>query len=68
VRVTGIALGVHLNSTSPVTATSTPSGGPASATLTVISATAPAVPTLSVWMLSALAAGLAAMAAMKLRG
>lgn len=68
VRVQGIALGVHLNTTSPVTATSTPSGGRASATLTVLSATSPAIPTLSMWMLSALATALAAMAAMKLRG
>ena len=67
VRVRGIALGAHVNTTSQVTATSTPNGGPASATLTVIPAASPGVPTLSVWMLSALAAALAAMAAMKLR-
>lgn len=68
VRVQGIALGAHVNTTSQVTATATPNGGPASATLTVIPASSPAVPTLSVWMLSVLAAGLAAMAAVKLRG
>lgn len=68
VRVQGIALGAHLNTTSQVTATGTPNGGPASATLTVVGASSPAVPTLSVWMLSVLAAALAAMAAMKLRG
>jgi len=68
VRVQGIALGAHVNTTSQVTATGTPNGGPASATLTVIPASSAAIPTLSVWMLSALAAGLTAMAAMKLRG
>ena len=68
VRVQGIALGAHVNTTSQVTATGTPAGGPASATLTVGSASSPAVPTLSVWMLFALAAGLAAMSAVKLRG
>ncbi|HYI08031.1 MAG TPA: IPTL-CTERM sorting domain-containing protein [Thermoanaerobaculia bacterium] len=67
VRVQGTALGVHLNTTSQVTATATPPGGPASATLTVISASSPAVPTLSEWMLLALAAVLAGMAALKLR-
>ncbi len=70
VLVQGIALGVHLNTTSQVTATGTPNGGPASATLTVIGppASAPAVPTLSVWMLSLLAAALVAVSAVKLRG
>jgi hypothetical protein len=68
VRVRGIALGAHVNTTSQVTATSTPNGGPAIATLTVLPASSPAVPTLSVWMLSVLAAMLVAMAAMKLRG
>ncbi|HMJ86134.1 MAG TPA: IPTL-CTERM sorting domain-containing protein, partial [Vicinamibacterales bacterium] len=67
VRVQGIALGAHVNTTSQVTATGTPNGGPASATLTVIGPPT-AVPTLSVWMLSVLAAALAAMAAVKLRG
>jgi uncharacterized repeat protein (TIGR01451 family) len=68
VRVQGIALGVHLNTTSQVTATSTPNGGPASATLTVVGDPSTAVPTLSVWLLSALAAVLAAMSVAKLRG
>ena len=36
VRVQGIALGAHVNTTSQVTATATPNGGPASATLTVL--------------------------------
>jgi uncharacterized repeat protein (TIGR01451 family) len=67
VLVQGIALGAHLNTTSQVTADGTPNGGPASATLTVIGAGIPDAPTLSMWMLSALAVGLAAMAAMKLR-
>lgn len=67
VRVQGAAIGAHVNITSQVTATQTPNGGPASATLTVIGAS-PAIPTLSVWMLVALSAALAAMAAMKLRG
>src|SRR5213078_1609413 len=52
VRVQGTALGPHLNTTSQVTATGTPAGGPAAATLTVVST----VPALSVWMLFALAA------------
>jgi uncharacterized repeat protein (TIGR01451 family) len=66
VRVVGTILGPHLNTTSVVTATGTPSGGPASATLTVVGPPT-AVPTLSVWMLSILAAVLAALAAIKLR-
>lgn len=64
VRVRGTVVGSHLNTTSQVTATATPNGGPASATLTVINADAPA---LSQWMLFALAAALAGMAALKLR-
>src|SRR5688572_19900374 len=36
VRVQGIALGAHVNTTSQVTATATLNGGPASATLTVL--------------------------------
>lgn len=69
VRVQGTILGPHLNTTSQVTATGTPAGGPASATLTVISPPSPTqdTPTLSQWMLFALAAALAAMAALKLR-
>jgi len=67
VRVQGIALGAHVNTTSQVTATSTPNGGPAVATLTVVAAS-PAIPTLSGWMLVMLAAGLVGVAALKLRG
>ena len=63
VRVQGTALGAHVNNTSQVTATATPAGGPASATLTVTNA----IPTLSAWMLILLAASLAGMAALKLR-
>jgi uncharacterized repeat protein (TIGR01451 family) len=63
VRVRGTALGPHLNTTSQVTANETAAGGPAAATLTVVNA----VPALSVWMLFALAAALAGMAALKLR-
>ncbi|MEA2338068.1 MAG: trimeric autotransporter adhesin [Thermoanaerobaculia bacterium] len=64
VRVKGTTLGPHLNTTSQVTATGTPAGGPASATLTVI---VDDVPALSSLMLFALAAALAGMAALKLR-
>jgi len=67
VRVQGIAIGAHLNTTSQVTATATPNGGPASATLTVVADNSTAVPALSVWMLSVLAAALAAMSVLKLR-
>jgi uncharacterized repeat protein (TIGR01451 family) len=63
VRVKGTVLGPHLNTTSQVTATGTPAGGPASDTLTVVGD----VPALSVWMLVALAAALAGMSALKLR-
>jgi len=63
VRVQGTTLGPHLNTTSQVTATATPAGGPASATLTVVGD----VPALSAWMLVALAAVLAGMSAVKLR-
>jgi len=64
VRVQGTVLGPHLNTTSQVTAAATPAGGPASATLTVITH---AVPALSAWMLFALAAAVAGMGALKLR-
>jgi len=63
VRVQGTTLGPHLNTTSQVTATATPAGGPASATLTVVGD----VPALSAWMLFALAAVLAGVSALKLR-
>lgn len=63
VRVQGTTLGPHLNTTSQVTSNETAAGGPAAATLTVVGS----VPALSVWMLFALAAALAGMAALKLR-
>lgn len=55
------------NTTSQVTGTGVPPGGPASATLNV-SAAAVATPTLSGWMLIALATAIAAMAAMRIKG
>jgi uncharacterized repeat protein (TIGR01451 family) len=68
VLVVGTAFGVHLNTTSAVTAANAPSGPPASATLTVIGGSAQtAVPTLSTWMLMTFAAALAGAAAIKLR-
>jgi uncharacterized repeat protein (TIGR01451 family) len=67
VSVTGILLGVHLNTTSQVTSDNSGPGPAASATLTVIGDDAPAVPTLSTWMVMMLAAALAAGAAVKLR-
>jgi uncharacterized repeat protein (TIGR01451 family) len=63
VRVKGTVLGPHLNTTSQVTATGAPAGGPASDTLTVVGD----VPALSAWMLFALAAMLAGLSALKLR-
>ena len=65
VSVTGIAIGVHLNTTSQVTSDNAPPGVPASATLTVTGNAA--VPTLSNWVLMMLVAALAAAAAIKLR-
>ena len=56
VQVLGNAVGVPVNTTSQVTATGAPAGGPATATLTVFAV----VPTLPAWMLLVLAAGLAA--------
>jgi uncharacterized repeat protein (TIGR01451 family) len=67
VRVRGAALGVHLNTTSQVTADNAPPGPAASATLTVTGDGVDSVPALSEWMLIALAAVLAAAAAIKLR-
>jgi uncharacterized repeat protein (TIGR01451 family) len=68
VLVTGIAIGVHLNTTSPVTADNAPPGPAASATLTVVGdAVVPGVPTLSAWMLMTFAVALAGAAAIKLR-
>jgi uncharacterized repeat protein (TIGR01451 family) len=67
VQVRGAIIGVHLNTTSQVTADNAPPGAPASATLTVGGGSVPAVPALSVWMLMTLAAVVAAAAAIKLR-
>jgi hypothetical protein len=69
VSVLGTVIGPHLNTTSQVTASNAPPGAAASATLTVQGAGGAdgGAPTLSVWMLMALAAALAAAAAMKLR-
>ena len=53
------------NTTSQVTGTGVPPGGPASATLNVSAA---GVPTLSGWMLIALAITIAAMAVIRIRG
>jgi uncharacterized repeat protein (TIGR01451 family) len=66
-QVRGSIIGVHLNTTSPVTSDNAPPGAPASATLTVGGGSAGGVPTLSVWMMMTLAAVLAAAAALKLR-
>jgi len=67
VQVRGSILGVHLNTTSQVTADNAPAGPAASATLTVVGGGGTGVPALSVWMLMSLAAVLAAAAAIKLR-
>lgn len=56
------------NTTSLVTGTGVPPGGPASATLNVTAAATPGVPTLSGWMLIAFAMTIAAAAAMRIRG
>ena len=59
VRVRGTAVGQFVNTTSTVTATATPAGGPASATLTIV---APAqiaaltIPALDPWLLAVIAA------------
>jgi uncharacterized repeat protein (TIGR01451 family) len=63
VSVKGIALGAHINTTSPVTSSEALPGAAASGTLTVTSA----LPTLSGWMLMTLAAALAVTAAIRLR-
>ena len=57
VLVSGTVPGGHVNTTSLVTGTGTPSGGPASATLTVIT---PDIPSLDSFGLALLAFGLAA--------
>lgn len=56
------------NTTSQVTGTGVPPGGPASAILNVAAAVAPAAPTLSGWMLIVFATTIAAAAAIRIRG
>jgi hypothetical protein len=56
------------NTTSQVTGTGVPPGGPASATLNVTAAAAPGAPTLSGWMLIVFAMTIAAAAAIRIRG
>jgi uncharacterized repeat protein (TIGR01451 family) len=63
VRVVGTVIGAHINTTSQVTSSEAPPGAAASGTLTVMGD----VPTLSGWMLMALGAVLAAMAAIRLQ-
>jgi uncharacterized repeat protein (TIGR01451 family) len=63
VSVKGTTLGTHINTTSQVTSSEAPPGAAASGTLTVSGE----IPTLSGWMLIALAAALALMAAIKFR-
>ena len=58
--------GAIVNTTSQVTATQVPPGGPATATLLAI-LPAPGVPTLSQWSLLLLAAAIAVIVAMRLR-
>ena len=58
--------GVIVNTTSQVTSTQTPAGGPASATLNAIVPDA-AIPTLSQWSLLLLAAAIATIVTMRLR-
>jgi hypothetical protein len=63
IRVAGTVLGPHVNTTSLVTSSEAPPGTAASGTLTVVND----LPTLSGWMLMALAAVLAVTAAIRLR-
>ena len=63
VSVKGTVLGAHVNTTSQVTSNEAPPGAAASGTLTVVGD----IPTLSGWMLMALAAALAVTAAIRLR-
>ena len=58
--------GAIVNTTSQVTATQVPPGGPATATLNVVLPDAP-IPTLSQWSLLLLAAAIAAIVTMRLR-
>ena len=68
VSVTGVALGAHLNTTSPVTSSNSPPGAAASAALTVTgTASSAPVPTLSHWIAMMLVGVLAVGAAIKLR-
>jgi len=60
--------GQIVNTTSQVTGTGVPAGGPASDTLNVIAAVPVQTPTLSTWMLSILAVMIAVAAAMRMRG
>ena len=57
--------GQIVNTTSQVTGTGVPAGGPASATLNATSAT---IPTLSGWMLIAFSIAIAALAATRMKG
>ena len=59
--------GSIVNTTSQVTATQVPPGGPATATLNVVQAAVAAIPTLSQWSLLLLAAAFAAIVTMRLR-
>lgn len=61
-------IGQITNTTSQVTGTGVPPGGPASATLNVTAAANGGAPTLSGWMLIVFAMTLAAAAAMRIRG
>ena len=63
VSVRGSVIGAHINTTSQVTSSEAPPGTAASGTLTVVNS----VPTLSGWILMALAAALAVTATFKLR-
>jgi hypothetical protein len=60
--------GSIVNTTSQVTGTGVPPGGPAAATLNVLAAAATETPTLTGWMLIVLAMTIAAAAAMRMRG
>ena len=63
VRVAGTILGPHINTTSQVTSNEAPPGAAASGTLTVVND----LPTLSGWMVMALAVALPLTAAIRLR-
>ncbi|MGH7484982.1 MAG: hypothetical protein ACREMY_05145 [bacterium] len=59
--------GVITNTTSQVTGTGVPGGGPASATLNALAATVASVPTLSAWMLLILAGSIVIVAVGRMR-